>query len=45
MTGIRPSGGPESTFTREEVLRVRNKDAKKVTKPKQETSKRNRKRK
>jgi len=45
MNQIRPSGGPEGTFTREELLRVRNATVKKVTKPKQETSKRNRKRK
>jgi len=45
MTGIKPSGGPDHTFTREELLRARNKDAKKVKKPKQKTSNRNRKRK
>ena len=45
MTNLKPSGGPDHTFTREELLRVRNAIVKKVTKPKQETSKRNRKRK
>ena len=45
MNQIRPSGGPEGTFTREELLRVRNETEKQVTKPNQETSKRNRKRK
>ena len=45
MNQIRPSGGPEGTYTREELLRVRNATVKKVKKPKQKTSNRNRKRK
>ena len=45
MNQIRPSGGPEGTYTREELLRARNQTVTKVKKPKQKTPKRNRKRK
>ena len=41
MPGIKPSGGPDHTLTREEVLRARNEDAKKVKRSIQETRKRN----